>query len=295
MPLVLDRPAAEQPVADPQVGVDELVRQCLPLVGHLVREVTSRAPAHVNRDELVSAAMFALATSAKSFDPTLGAPFARFAAIRMRGALIDELRSMDWASRTVRGKAREVDATRSRLTQALHRTPSSQEIAQAMGVSTDELSTIAADAHRASVVSLQSMSPEEGDEVLPARTDGPESVLLRREQLGYLRDAIAELPDRLRLVVEQYFFGQRKMADIAAELGVTESRISQLRSQALAMLRDGMQAAGEVEPLPTTSVPQRSTSQRSYRAAVAGRSTMVGRLAATTILGEARRPVRLAN
>jgi RNA polymerase sigma factor for flagellar operon FliA len=270
--------------------IDELVRQHLPLVGHLVREVSARVPAHVHRDDLVSAAMYALAASAKSFDPSLGAPFGRFASIRIRGALTDELRSMDWASRAVRGKARQVDATRSSLAQVLGRIPTSTEIARAMGVATSELATIESDTHRACVVQLQALSTDESADLVPERAEGPEALVLKREQVGYLRDAIALLPDRLRTVVEQYFFQQRKMTDIAEDLGVTESRVSQLRSEALAMLREGMRCANEdvvAAPAPVGHGKQkRAAATAAYRASVATRSTLAGRLAASNVLGE---------
>ncbi|MGH8963336.1 MAG: sigma-70 family RNA polymerase sigma factor, partial [Jatrophihabitantaceae bacterium] len=113
--------------------VDELVRSHLPLVGHLVREMLGRVPAHVNRDDLISAGMLALVTSAQGYDPTRGVPFGRFAAIRIRGGLTDELRTMDWASRAVRGKAREIDTVRNELAATLGRTPERAEIAQTMG------------------------------------------------------------------------------------------------------------------------------------------------------------------
>ena len=295
MTLAIDRPAAgpDSTATAPHsvvASIDELVRQHLPLVGHLVREVTARVPAHVHRDDLVSAAMYALAASAKSFDPSLGAPFGRFASIRIRGALTDELRSMDWASRAVRGKARQVDAARSSLAQALGRIPTSAEIALSMGVATSELATIESDTHRASVVQLQALSAEEGADLVPERAAGPEALVLKREQVGYLRDAIALLPERLRIVVEQYFFEQRKMTDIAEDLGVTESRVSQLRSEALGMLREGMRCADEdvmETPAPIGHGNQRrAAATAAYRASVAARSTVTGRLAASTVLGE---------
>jgi RNA polymerase sigma factor FliA len=292
MTVAMDRLAIESEsttAVAPAASIDELVRQHLPLVGHLVREVGARVPAHVHRDDLVSAAMFALAASARSFDPSLGAPFGRFASIRIRGALTDELRSMDWASRGVRGKARRVDATRSALAQALGRIPTSAEIAQAMGVATSELATIEADTHRASVVQLQALSTDDGAELVPERAEGPEALVLRREQVGYLRDAIALLPDRLRVVVEQYFFQQRKMTEIALDLGVTESRVSQLRSEALAMLREGMRCVDEdVIEAPAPAVRGRAAATAAYRVSVARRSTVAGRLAASTVLGECR-------
>jgi RNA polymerase sigma factor for flagellar operon FliA len=265
---------------------DELIRSHLPLVGHLVREVLGRVPAHVHRDDLVSAGMLALVQSAQSFDPDRGVPFGRYAALRIRGALTDELRTMDWASRAVRAKARESDAVRGELTTVLGRTPSRVEIAQALGVSARELDAVDADVSRAAVLSLQALS-EAGHDLLPSVGPGPEETLLRRERLGYLRDAVAELPDRLRLVVEQWFFAQRKMTEIAEELGVSESRVSQLRSQALAQLRIGLHARDEAGN--TTAADARTSARdAAYRAAVVGRSTLAGRLQATTLLGEIR-------
>jgi RNA polymerase sigma factor for flagellar operon FliA len=201
---------------------NELVRANLPLVGHLVRELLTRLPAHVNRDDLVSAGMMALVTSARSYDESRGVPFGRFAAIRIRGALTDELRGMDWASRTVRGKAREMDAVRNELTSRLGRSPRREEVAQVMGVSVHDLDGIDADVQRAAVLSIHGLAENDGAGLLPSADENPEGLIMRREQLGLLRDAIAELPDRLRTVVEQSFFAQRKMTDIADELGVTE-------------------------------------------------------------------------
>ncbi len=290
--------AADAPEGAAPESIDELVRTHLPLVGHLVREVLGRVPAHVNRDDLVSAGMLALAMSAKSFDASRGVPFGRFAAIRIRGALTDELRTMDWASRAVRGKAREIESVRNELAAALGRTPSRDEVAQTLGVGVSDLDSVEADVQRASVLSIQGLTDNDGADLLSDRDAGPEGLLLHREQLGILRDAIAELPERLRTVVEQYFFAQRKMADIAAELGVTESRVSQLRSEALVMLRAGMRAQDSEAPAPVAITSRRANAQAAYCAAVATRSTLAGRLQASSLLGEARsvvRPRRIAN
>jgi RNA polymerase sigma factor for flagellar operon FliA len=266
--------------------VDALVREHLPLVGHLVRTVLARVPTHVNHDDLVSAGMLALVLAARSFDASRGVPFTGFAAIRIRGALTDALRSMDWASRAVRSKARQVDTVRNDLAAALGRTPHREEIAQAMGVRVADLDAVDADLDRAAVVSLQSLNPDGVDERLPQASDGPEALLLKREQIGYLHDAIAELPERQRLIVQRYFFENRKMSEIADELGVTESRISQLRSEALVLMRAAMAAMNaDLSDLTPTDAPAR---QRSYTAAVATRSSLTTRLQATTLLAEPR-------
>ncbi len=282
---------ATTPRDDVTVGVDELVRTHLPLVGHAVRELLTRLPSHVNRDDLVSAGMLALVLTARNFDPTRGVPFGRFAAIRIKGALTDELRTMDWASRAVRSKAREADGVRNELTTALRRTPSRSEVAQAMGVSVTQLDHIDADVQRASVLSLNALTPDAGAELVPSRSDDPETLLVRREQLGYLRDAIEELPTRLCTVVKQYFFEQRKMADIATDLGVTESRVSQLRSEALFLLRCGLHATDSQQAAPLASTTRRraTVAREAYAAAVAGRSSLAQRLQGTSIMGETLR------
>lgn len=298
MTMILDRATTSEAVSDlsatepahlvDPARVDELVRANLALVGHLVREVLNRVPAHVNRDDLTSAGMYALTLSARSFDASLGVPFARFAAIRIRGALTDELRTMDWASRAVRGKARELNAARTDLTHAVGREPTRSEVASAMGVSMAELSALESDIQRAGLVSLQALPSEDGAAVVPASEVTPEDMVVKREQIGYLHDAVAELPAKLRLVVEQYFFGQRRMADIAEELGVTESRVSQLRSEALVLLRAAM---NQSDDQPTDPAPRRgraAAARQAYTAAVATRSSLAGRLAATTVLGETR-------
>jgi RNA polymerase sigma factor FliA len=278
-----DKAAQDLEIAVP-LPTEELIRVHLPLVHHLVRDLLGRVPSHVRRDELVSAGMLALVTSAQSFDPGRGVAFARYAAIRIRGALTDELRSMDWASRTVRARAREVDTVSEQLT-AAGRQPTPAQVAAAMGVSVSEVNGIAADVRRAATVSLQAL-PGDGADRLSDPGANPESIVLGREQLGHLRDAVAELPERLRYVIECYFYDQRKMADIAEELGVTESRVSQIRSEALALMRDAMRAIdGSVgaRPAGDEAGKGREMLRAAYVAAVATRSTLASRLEAASV------------
>jgi RNA polymerase sigma factor FliA len=259
---------------------EELVSAHLPLVSYLVTELVGRLPAHVRRDDLSSAGLAALAHAARGYDPGRGVPFGRFAATRIRGALVDELRSHDWASRSVRATARRRDGAVEQLTAALDRTPTRQELADHMGVAVSRLDTVDEDLHRAVVLSLQGFTDTTAvEELVTERAPGPEQTLLAREEVGYLRDAVAALPDRLRTVVVRYFLEERPMAEAAAELGVSESRVSQMRAEALALLRDGMNSQ---------LAPERVTSPRgdgcvarrrhAYYAAVAARSGFHARL-----------------
>jgi len=259
-----------EPVSD-----DDLVREHLPLVGYLVAETASKLPGHVSRDDLTSAGMMALAQAARSFDASRGVPFARFATVRIRGAIIDELRSHDWASRSVRIKARQRAAAEEELAAKLGRHPTHAELAAHLGISTHELSTVEEDVHRSVVLSLQGFSDAgtlEG--MLPHHDPGPEEVMLNRERASYLADAVTALPERLRVVVEGYFFNERPMAELAAELGVTESRISQMRAEALALLKDGMTAMLAPEELPNEARPDGCVARRkaAYYATIAASS-----------------------
>lgn len=238
--------AIETTIRTDQVGRisdDELVREHLPLVGYLVAETAARLPGHVSRDDLTSAGMMALAQAARNFDAERGVPFARFASVRIRGSIIDELRGHDWASRSVRIKARQRGVAEEELAATLGRHPTQRELAAHLGVSVDELASVEEDVHRSVVLSLQGFS-EAGtlEGMLPHQDPGPADVLLNRERDSYLVDCVTALPERLRIVVQGYFFDERPMADLAAELGVTESRISQMRAEALTLLKDGMTA-----------------------------------------------------
>lgn len=267
-------------------AVNTLIEENLPLVGHIVRQIAMRLPDHVVREDLTSAGMAALVASAQGFDGTRGIPFTGFATFRIRGAVLDELRSMDWASRSVRGHARQQETVRNELTAALGRSPRPDELAAALGLSLAELGNNEADVQRASVLSLQGFAPETGAALVRDNAAGPEQLLLDREQLGYLHDAITELPERLAYVVRSYFFEQRHMSDIAAELGVTASRISQIRAEALKLLRHAMATTEHDDTATTEHTTRAKANAASYAAAVASRGTLTTRLHKSTALGD---------
>src|SRR6478736_8342224 len=124
------------------------------LVGHIVRETMARVPSHVDRDDLTSAGLAALVQAAHAFDAERGVPFNRYAATRVRGAIVDELRSIDWASRSVRRRSRELEGVRSHLATVLGRAASPAEVAQAAGLTLAEVAANDADVARAQVLSL---------------------------------------------------------------------------------------------------------------------------------------------
>ncbi|GIE88803.1 sigma-70 family RNA polymerase sigma factor [Actinoplanes regularis] len=276
---------------------EELIRTHMPLVGHLVRDMLTRIPNHIHRDDLTSAGLHALVTAARGWDAERGVPFHRFAGTRIRGALLDELRALDWATRSVRSKARSTDTTRQSLTTSLGRTPTPEELAQALGTTTADLHQTDNDVQRATVLSLQGFTTSGADDLVTERNPGPEEMLLRREQIGYLHHAIGSLPDRLQTVVTEYFLQERPMAEIAKDLGVTESRVSQLRAEALSLLRDGLNTHLDPELAPVPNNPDSITARRraSYYATIANNTSMQSRLAMTnsnghTAIGRGFRP-----
>jgi RNA polymerase sigma factor for flagellar operon FliA len=252
---------------------DALITRHIPVVTHIVRETLGRVPSHVNRDDLTSAGLAALVQASKSFDAERGVPFARYAATRVRGAILDELRGIDWASRSVRRRARDLDATRAQLAGILGRNPSPQEVADAVGMTMAEIAQNEDDIARAQVLSLQGAQDASLEDMLPSGGPTPEQLVEHRERLTYLVEAVAELPERLRIVVSEYFLEERPMAEIAAELGVTESRVSQMRAEALVLLRDALNHELDPAQLPPHARPQGSAARRreAYFAAVAAR------------------------
>jgi RNA polymerase sigma factor for flagellar operon FliA len=253
---------------------DELVVSHMGLVGHIVRETMSRVPSHVNRDDLHSAGLAALVKAGHSFQADRGVPFVRYAANRIRGAILDELRSIDWASRSVRRRGRELDQARARLATELGRTPDNAEVAAELGLSVADIESNDEDVARANVLSLQGSTTETSfAEVIASNEPSPEDLLEHAERLEYLVDAIEELPERLRAVVRGYFLEERPMAEIAGDLGVSESRISQMRAEALVLLRDAMNSALEPDLVPAHPRPDGCAAQRrdAYFRAVASR------------------------
>jgi RNA polymerase sigma factor for flagellar operon FliA len=264
-------------------AVEELVTSHLPLVGHIAREAAARLPRHLDTDDLYGAGALALVQAARSFDPTLGVPFARFAATRIRGSMIDQMRQRDWATRSVRSRARALATVTEELTRALHRMPTDPELAAASGLTEAEVRQVREGTDRAALLSLDPLASD--DDGLGAHlvdhSPRPEDALVAAERAGYLRDAIAELPERVRLVVTGYYLEHRPLTELAEELGVTQSRASQLRAEGLDLLREALskllsddaRAGAVVEE--TDGV--RARRRDAYVAAVAKRSTIRGR------------------
>lgn len=217
-----------------RVERNQLVVENLPLVGYLVSELCATA-SHLSRDDLASAGSIALITSADSFNTDLGVPFGAYARRRILGAFADEMRSNDWATRGARRRIKETLAIQETLTAALGRAPGIDEMASALGVDRETVVAGLTDAAR-TVSTLDDTTAE----YLAADIPLPEESLLVAERLTYLRAAVAALPESMRFIIEQIYFEDRAVKDVAAELGITHSAVSQQRAEAVRLMRDGL-------------------------------------------------------
>lgn len=228
---------------------NKLVVENLPLVGYLVSEMCARA-SHLSRDDLASAGAIALITSADSFNPDLGVPFGAFARKRILGAFADDMRANDWATRGARRRITETLSVQESLTAALGRTPDLDEMASALGVDRETVAAGLADASR-TLTTLDGATAE----YLAADIPLPEETLLVAERLTHLRAAVAALPATMRFIIEEIYFEDRSVKELAAELGITHSAVSQQRAEAVRLLRDGMATHYADDP-ETDVIPQ---------------------------------------
>jgi RNA polymerase sigma factor for flagellar operon FliA len=253
-----------------------LVVENLPLVGYLVSEVWAKAR-HLSRDDLASAGAVALITAADGYNADLGVPFGAFARRRIIGAFADEMRANDWATRSARRRIKETLVVQETLGAALGRTASVDEIAAALGVDRAEALAGLADASR-TLSTLDDATAES----LVADTAMPEESLLVAERLTYLRAAVAALPEKMRYVVEEVYFGDRSVKELADELGTTHSAVSQQRAEAIRLLRDGF-GTHYADEAGAQHIPV-------SRIAPASRSAYLARLADHAMVGIRRMP-----
>jgi RNA polymerase sigma factor for flagellar operon FliA len=232
---------------------DALLRENLSLVHHVARQLARGLAADADVDDLVSAGTMGLMSALESFDVGRGLAFSTFAVPRIRGSILDELRRQDHVPRSVRRKTRSMAGAREALTRTLGRSPEPGEIAAELGVDAETLWRWQADVEGAVHVPLdRSATDRDGTAPSPAEFLGngdelADDRLAREEQVALLREALLGLKDQERTVLSLYYFEELKAREIAEVMGVSESRISQIRSKALSQLR------GVLAPLQATA------------------------------------------
>lgn len=221
-----------------------LLEEHLGLVHHVARQLSRTLAARADFDELVSAGTMGLMAALDGFDPSRGHAFSTFAAPRIRGAILDELRKQDHVPRSVRRKTREIATAREALTRTLGRPPEDQELAEHLGVDRETLWRWQADVEGATHVPLDRPAGdgERGaavsvDQLVGGTPPDVEDRLTREQEVDHLKAALLRLKEQERVVLSLYYFEELKLHEIATVLDLTESRISQIRTKALAKLR----------------------------------------------------------
>jgi len=221
-----------------------------PWVKFLALRMATKLPAHIQAEDLLSAGIIGLIDALDKFNPAREVQFKTYAQIRIQGAMKDALRSLDWASRSVRQKAKRLEHAYAALEQQLGRPPSSEEVAASLGIEREALAEMLDEVKGTSLISLddvrQEASSDDHPPLLDALADRQEKdplELLNLEELKKaLTGAIEQLPDKERLVISLYYFDELTMKEVGKVLTLTESRVSQLHTQAVLRLRGKLRA-----------------------------------------------------
>ena len=231
---------------------ERLVVAYSPLVKYVAGRMASGLPSHVEEGDLISYGLIGLIGSIERYDLDREIKFETYAVSRIRGAIIDELRSLDWVPRSVRAKARDVEKVHSQLENKLGRAPNEEEMADKLGVSVDDFRTTLLEIANSSVLALDDLwtvsDPDGGqvsllDTIRDPNAIDPEEAIDTVELKDRLADAIESLPDRERLVIALYYYEALTLREIGDVLGVTESRVSQLHTKAVLGMRSHLQNA----------------------------------------------------
>jgi len=231
---------------------ERLVVAYSPLVKYVAGRMAAGLPSHVDEGDLISYGLIGLIGSIERYDLDREIKFETFAVARIKGAIIDELRSLDWVPRSVRAKARDVEKTHSELENRLGRTPTEEEMAAKLGVGVEDFRNTLLEIANSSVLALDDLwtvaDPDGGqvsllDTIRDPHAVDPEEAIDTVELKDRLAEAIEALPDRERLVIALYYYEALTLREIGEVLGVTESRVSQLHTKAVLGMRGHLQAA----------------------------------------------------
>jgi RNA polymerase sigma factor for flagellar operon FliA len=231
------RGAALYAATQETLSPDELVQQHAPLVKRIAYHLLARLPASVQADDLIQAGLIGLLEAARHFDAAQGASFETYAGIRVRGAMLDEIRRYDWVPRSVHRKARAIAEAMRDIEQKQGRNAEDREVAQVLGMNLEEYHQALQDASAGRLFSLDGEDGDPYSETLSDERAGPEEQMQEQDLKRALAERVAGLPERERLVLALYYDEELNLKEIGEVLGVSESRVCQIHSQALLRLR----------------------------------------------------------
>ena len=229
---------------------EEVIIRYSPMIKYVANRIAMRLPPHIEVDDLISVGVLGLMDAISKYDSSRGAKFKTYAEFRVRGAILDELRSLDWVPRSIRQKASKVDKVVQGLQAKLRRTPEDEEVAQEMGLSLDQFHETLNETKSIPIFSLEDLgiAKESGDQqslldCLAGKADADPQTQIRLVELKeIIAKAIDALPEKERLMVSLYYYEELTMKEIGAVLDITESRVSQIHSKAVYRLRTKLKA-----------------------------------------------------
>jgi RNA polymerase sigma factor for flagellar operon FliA len=244
----IDQLWAGYKATDSREARDRLIVHYSPLVKYVAGRVSVGLPQNIEQADLVSYGIFGLIDAIDKFDPERAIKFETYAIARIKGAIIDELRSIDWVPRSVRAKARSVEKAYAKLEAALLRTPTDAEVATEMGITEQELHAIFNQISFVGLIALDEMLSVGGErgesttlgDTIPDKGEGPVAAFEVEEMKQILASAINRLGDREKIVLTLYYYEGLTLAEIGEVLGVTESRVCQIHTKAVLQLRSKM-------------------------------------------------------
>ncbi|MCX6945745.1 MAG: FliA/WhiG family RNA polymerase sigma factor [Opitutales bacterium] len=243
---------AYQGVSPSAVDEKDLIERYLPLVRNVVDRIKLNVPAHVDADDLYSVGITGLLAAVRKFDPEQGNTFATYATMRIRGAILDELRRMDWCPRRARARARKLKAAINEVEQKLGRAATDDEVRELLGLNAKEYAKWVEEAKPVTFINIdQESESDEGKggslhELLADQNDVTGRDTLEKEEFVHLlTQRIAALPDIPRKIIALYYYENLRLAEIAAVFGLTESRICQIHAQTILGLRAYLQRVRE--------------------------------------------------
>ena len=243
------KPALDQIEISP-ANSEQVIKEYAPMIKYVANRIAMRLPPHIEVDDLISVGVLGLIDAIEKFDPTRGAKFKTYAEFRVRGAILDELRSLDWVPRSVRQKAASLDNVCQKLQARFGRPPEDEEVAEEMGMTMDEFFNTLNETHSMPLLSLEDLgiSNDESDQrnlldCLAGKSDSDPHTQLRLTELKtVIAKAIDTLPEKERLMISLYYYEELTMKEIGEVLGITESRVSQIHSKAVFRLRSKLKA-----------------------------------------------------
>ena len=229
---------------------EEVITEYAPMIKYVANRIAMRLPPHIEVDDLISVGVLGLIDAIDKYDASRGAKFKTYAEFRVRGAILDELRSMDWVPRSVRQKASALEGVVQKLQNQLGRPPEDDEIAGEMGVSMDELFNTMNETKSMPILSLEDLgiAKDSGEQqslldCLAGKGDNDPQTSLRLNELKrIIAKAIDTLPEKERLMISLYYYEELTMKEIGEVLSITESRVSQIHSKAVYRLRSKLKA-----------------------------------------------------